>query len=77
MTFYWNIFYLSLTDTLFILEWKNLIYWNFIFHLGPTEPSVKLKKITRNQGRLGSSESYDPTDLERLQKSLKDLDCFG
>jgi len=48
----------------------------FIFHLGPMEPSVKLKKIKRNQGRLGLSESYDPTNLERLQKSLKDPDCF-
>ena len=69
MTLYWNIFYLSLTDTLSILEWKNLVYWDYIFHLGPTEPSVKLKKITRNQGRLGSLESYDPTDLKRSQRS--------
>ena len=67
MILYWNIFYLSLTDTLFTLEWKNLAYWDFIFHLDPTKPSVKLKKITRNQGRLRSSESYDPTDLERSQ----------
>ena len=77
MILYWNIFYLSLTDTLSILEWKNLIYWDFIFHLGPTEPSIKLKKITRNQGCLGSSESYDPTNPERSQRSLKDLDRFG
>ena len=56
---------MSLTDTLSILEWKNLVYWDFIFHLGPTEPSFKLKKITRNQGRLGSSKSYDPIDPER------------
>ena len=77
MTLYWDIFYLSPTNTLSILEWKNLVYWDFIFHFGPTEPSIKLKKITRNQGRLVSSESYDPTDLERSQRSLKDLDRFG
>ena len=77
MILYWNIFYLSLTDTLFTLEWKNLAYWDFIFHLSPTESFVKLKKITRNQGRLGLSESYDPTDPERSQRSLKDLDRFG
>ena len=74
MILYWNIFNLSLTDTLSTLEWKNLVYWDFIFHLGPTEPSVKLKKITRNQFRLGSSELYDP---ERSQRSLKDLNRFG
>ena len=77
MTLYWNIFYLSLTDTLYTLELKNLVYWDFIFNLGPTEPFVQLKKITRNQGRLRSSESYDPTNPERSQKSLKDLDRFG
>ena len=77
MIFYWNIFNLSLTDTLSTLEWKNLVYWDFIFHLGPTEPFVKLKKITRNQYRLGLSELYDPTDPERSQRSLKDLDRFG
>ena len=47
-----------------------------IFHLGPTKPSVKLKKITRNQDRLGLSELYDLTDLEQSQRSLKDPDCF-
>ena len=77
MILYWNIFNLILTDTLSILEWKNLVYEDFIFHLGPIEPSVKLKKITRNQCRLGSSELYDPTDSERSQRSLKDLDHFG
>ena len=49
----------------------------FIFHLGPIEPSVKLKKITRNQSHLGSLESYDPMNLEQSQRSLKDLDRFG
>ena len=77
MILYWNIFNLSLTNTLSTLEWKNLAYWNFIFHLGPTEPSVKLKKITRNQCRLRLSELYDPTDSERSQRSLKNLDRFG
>ena len=62
---YWNIFNLSLTDTLSTLEWKNLVYWDFIFHLGPIEHSVKLKKIKRNQCHLGSSELYDPIDPER------------
>ena len=52
MWHYWDIFYLSSTDTLSTLEWKNLVYWDFIFHLGPTEPSVKLKKITINQYRI-------------------------
>ena len=42
------------------------------FHFGLIEPFVKLKKITRNQDRLGSLESYDPTDPERSQRSLKD-----
>ena len=69
-------FNLGPTDALSTLEWKNLVYWDFIFHLGSTEPSVKLKKITRNQGHLGLSESYDPTDPERSQRSLKDPDCF-
>ena len=77
MILYWNIFNLSITDTLSTLEWKNLVYWDFIFHLGPIEPSVKLKKITRNQCRLGSSELYNPTEPERSQRFLKDLDRFG
>ena len=76
MTPYWDIFYLGLIDTLSTLEWKNLVYWDFIFHLGTNESSVKLKKITRNQGHLGSSKSYNPTDRERSQRSLKDLDRF-
>jgi len=45
--------------------------------LSPTKPSIKLKKITKNQNHLGSLESYDPTDLERLQRFLKDPDRFG
>ena len=45
MTRYWDIFYLGPTDTLSTMEWKNLVYWDFIFHLSPTEPSIKLKKI--------------------------------
>ena len=69
-------FYLGPTDTLSTLEWKNLIYWDFIFHLNPIKPSIKLEKITRNQGHLGSLELYDPTDFERLQKSLKDPNHF-
>ena len=69
-------FYLGPTSILFTLEWKNLVYWGFIFHLGPMEPSVKLKKIKRNQGCLGLSKSNDPTNPERSQKSLKDSDCF-
>ena len=77
MILYWNIFNLSLTDTLSTLEWRNLVYWDFIFHLGPTEHFIKLKKITRNQCRLGSLELYDPTDLKQSQRSLKDLDRFG
>ena len=76
MTLYWDIFYLSPIDTLSTLEWKNLVYWDFIFHLGPTEPSVKLKKIIRNQSCLGSSKSCDPTDPERSLRSLKDLNRF-
>ena len=63
MILYWAIFYLGPTDNPSTLKWKNLIYWDFIFHLGSTEHSVKLKKIIRNQGCLGSSKSYDPTDL--------------
>ena len=47
------------------------------FHLGPTKPFVKLKKITRNQNCLRLSKSYDFIDLERTQRSLKDPDCFG
>ena len=57
-------FYLSPTDTLSTLEWKNLVYWDFIFHLGSTKPSVKLRKIIRNQSCLGSSKSCDPTNPE-------------
>jgi len=64
VTLYWNIFYLGRTDTLSTLKWKNLFYWDFTFHLDPTESFVMLKKITRNQSRLGSSESYNPTELE-------------
>ena len=70
-------FYLGPTSILFTLEWKNLVYWDFIFQLGPTKPSVRLKMITRNQGRLGSSKLYNPTNPERLQRSLKDSNCFG
>ena len=77
MTLYWDILYLGPTDTLSTLEWKNSAYYDFIFHLGPTEHSVKLKKIKRNQGHLGSSESYDPTNPEQSQKFLKDSDRFG
>ena len=77
MTLYWDFFYLGSTDTLSTLEWKNLVYWDFIFHLDPIEPSVKLKKITISLGCLGSEESYDSTDLERLQRSLKDPNRFG
>ena len=69
-------FYLGPTNTLSTLEWKNLVYWDFIFHLDPTKSSVKLKKVTRNQGCLKSLESYDPTDPERSQIFLKDLDRF-
>ena len=60
MTLYLDIFYFGSTDTLSTLEWKNLVYWDFIFHLGTNESSVKLKKITRNQDQLGLLESYDP-----------------
>jgi len=67
---------LGSVDTLSTLEWKDLVYWDFIFHLGQTKPSVKVKKITRNQCCLKSSESYDPIDPERSQRSLKNLDCF-
>ena len=74
MTRYWDIFYLGPTDTLSTLEWKNLVYWDFIFHLSPTEPSVKLKKIIRNQSHLGSSKSTDP---KQSQRSLKNPDRFG
>ena len=77
MILYWNIFNLSLTDTLSTLEWKNLVYWDFIFHLGPIEPFIKLKNIIRNRCHLGSSELYDPTNPERSHRSLKDLDRFG
>ena len=62
MIFYWNIFYWGSTNTLSTLKWKNMVYWNFIFHLSPTKFFVKLKKITRNKGHLGLLESYDPTD---------------
>ena len=77
MTLYKDIFYLGLSDTLSTLKWKNLVYWDFIFHLRPTEPSIKLKNFTRNQGHLGWSEPYNPTDPERSQRFLKDLDHFG
>ena len=53
------------------------LYWNVIFHFGQIEPSIKLKKIIRNQDRLGTSESYNPTNPERSQKSLKDPNRFG
>ena len=76
MILYWDIFYLSPTDTLSTLELKNLVYWDFIFHLGLIKPSVKLKKTIRNQGFLESSKSYDPTDLEQLLRSLKYLNHF-
>ena len=76
MTLYYDIFYLDPTDTFNTLEWKNLVYWDFIFHLGPTEHVVKLMKITRNQGCLGSSKSYDPADPEQAQKPLKDSNHF-
>ena len=76
MTRYWDIFYLGPTDTLSTLEWKNLVYWDFIFHLSPTEPSVKLKKIIRNQGCLESSKLYDPTDPKRSLRFLKDPNRF-
>ena len=39
--------------------------------------SVKLKKIKKNKSRLGSSESYNLTNPERLQRSLKDPNRFG
>ena len=55
---------------------EKLDLLGFIFHLGPTEPSIKLKKITRNQGCLGSSKSYDPADPEQSQRSLKDPNRF-
>ena len=76
MTLYWNIFYSDPTGTLSTLELKNLVYWDFIFHLSPTEQSIKFKNITRNKGRLGSSESCDPIDPERSQRSLKDSNRF-
>ena len=77
MTLYRDIFYLGLSDTLSTLKWKNLVYWDFVFHLGPIEPPIKLKNFTRNQGHFGSSEPYNPTDPERSQRFLKDLDRFG
>ena len=76
MTLYWDIYYLGPTDTLSTLEWKNLVYWDFIFHLSPIEPSVKLKKIIRNQGCLESSKLYDPTDPKRSLRFLKDPNRF-
>ena len=69
--------WVKLTFYLFTLESQSLVYWDVIFHLDPIEYFVKLKKITRNHDRLRSSESYDPTDPERLQRSLNDPDCFG
>ena len=77
MILYWDIFYLDPTDILSTLKWKNLIYWDIIFHLGLIESSVKLKKITRNQGYLELSKSYDSTNVKRLQNFLKDPDHFG
>ena len=71
----WDIFYLGPTDTLSTLEWKNLVFWDFIFHLGPTEPSVKLKKITINQGRLGLLESYDRKNPWKIRIVLDRWDC--
>ena len=66
MTLYWNVIFRLLQPTLYFstLEWQNLVYWDAIFYLGSTEPSVKLKKITKNQDHLKSSESYDPIDPE-------------
>ena len=58
------------------LEWQNMVCWDVIFHLRPTEHFVKLKKITRNQDHLGLSESYDPTNPEQLQRFFKDPDRF-
>ena len=51
-----------------------MVYGDVIFYLGQTKSFVKLKKITRNQDYLESSESYD---LEQSLRSLKDSDCFG
>ena len=80
MTLYWNvIFYLDPTDTLslYIRIVKLDLLGCVIFHLDPIEPSVKLKKIIRNQDRLGTSELYNPTNPERSQRSLKDPNRFG
>ena len=77
MTLYWNFFfYLGPNDTLPTLEWKNIVYGDFIFHLGSIEPSIKLKNIAKNKCRLGSLKSYNPTDPEQSQKFLKDSDRF-
>ena len=57
-------FKLALYISLYLRIAKLSLLECFIFHLGPIEPSVKLKKITRNQGRLGLLESYDPIDPE-------------
>ena len=60
------LFFIKVQQTHYLstLEWQNLVYWDAIFYLGSTEPSVKLKKITKNQDHLKSSESYDPIDPE-------------
>jgi len=39
-------------------------YWDVIFHLGSTEPFVKLKTITKRQDCLGLLEWYNPIDIE-------------
>ena len=36
----------QLTLYLSTLEEQNLVYWDIIFHFGPTKSSIKLKKIT-------------------------------
>ena len=41
-------FFFGPIDTLSTLELKNLVYWDFIFHIGPTESSIKLKNVTKN-----------------------------
>ena len=69
------LFFICVQLTLYLstLEQKNFVYWDVIFHLGLIELFVKLKKITRNQDRLGSSKLYNTIDPERLQRFLKDL----
>ena len=68
--------WVQLTLFLYIRIVKLGLLGCVIFHFGPIEPSVKLKKITRNQDRLRSSKLYNPTDPERSQRSLKDPDHF-